>query len=120
METICSGGLFTEVTVKWWFGSQSRWVQKAWSGTCNLRKPDVLYAPGILVQQGEAWSTSVLKILFGKHFAVLLAHTELSEAKLREAQENSVPQISLLLSLIKRAEIGVENIYQSYTSPTRL
>ena len=104
-------GFFTEVTVKWWFGSQSRWVQKAWSGTCNLRKPDVLYAPGILVQQGEAWSTSMLKILFGKQFAVLLAHTELYETKLREAQKTSVPKISLLLSLIRRAKIGVENIY---------
>ena len=62
----------------------------------------------------------MLKILFGKQFAVLLAHTELSEAKLREAQKTNIPEISLLLSLIKRAKIRVENIYQSYTSPTRL
>ena len=62
----------------------------------------------------------MLKILFGKQFAVLLAHTELYETKLREAQKTSVPKISLLLSLIRRAKIGVENIYQSYTSPTRL
>ena len=35
-----------ELAVKWWFGSQSRWVQKAWSATCNLRKPDELYVLG--------------------------------------------------------------------------
>ena len=70
-----------------------------------------MHQADVCVQQGEAWSTSVLKILFGKHFAVLLAHAELSEAKPREAQENSVPKISLLLSFIRRAKIGVENIY---------
>ena len=53
----------------------------------------------------------MLKILFGKQFAVLLAHTELYETKLREAQKTSVPKISLLLSSIRRAKIGVENIY---------
>ena len=53
----------------------------------------------------------MLKILFGNKFAVLLAHTELYETKLREAQKTSVPKISLLLSSIRRAKIGVENIY---------
>ena len=62
----------------------------------------------------------MLKILFGKQFAVLLAHTVLYETKLREAQKTSVPKISLLLSLIKRAEIGVENIYQSYMTHSQM
>ena len=71
-----------ELTVKQWFGRQSQWVQKAWSGTCNLRKPDELY---VLGWYAAIWYTGVY---FWKH-------------NLWKAQETSAPLISQLLALIK-------------------
>ena len=76
-----------ELAVKWWFGSQSRWVQKAWSATCNLRKPDELYVLGCST---ALWYTAVYFWMYYR-----LWHN------LWKAQETSASLISQLLALIK-------------------
>ena len=79
---------YMELAVKWWFGSQSRWVQKAWSATCNLRKPDELYVLGCYTAM----------LYTGVYFWIQDAQ---SVAQPVEAQETRAPLISQLLVLIK-------------------